>query len=147
MVSLFQSLPFILKLIIGINLLMTGYNWVAPPIVVDVDFPDYYFAGAAFGPFIVVNTGFVSKNSENYEVTLKHEYAHFIQQALYSPLGLSLYNAWHVVYNACLYGIDRDYWFLYYKNNLIEEEAFQMQYDPSFKPPERYFNITLQLNW
>jgi len=141
---IFQSIPYILKLIIGLNLLITGYMWLGCPIIIDTPLLEQWSAtGASIGPFILTNTDYVLPGTSGYEQTLKHEYAHYIQQCWVTPLGFSLYNAFNVSKNFLLYGPGHSYYFYYYLNHYFEGQAFKLQDDMNFKPPGRYFHLKL----
>ena len=144
---LVQSIPYIFKLILGLNLLISGYMWVGAPIVVNVNFPDGSgIAGISSGPFIVINTDYAEEGTADYEEVFRHEYTHYIQTMVYTPLGTSAYSTYRVVSNFIKYG-PKNYFFLYYKDNALEEQAFEYQYDEAFKLPKNYFKINLRLNW
>lgn len=138
----FQSIPYILKLIIGLNLLITGYMWLGCPIVIDTPLLEQWGAmGASIGPFILINTDYVLPGTSGYEQILKHEYAHYIQQCWITPLGFSLYNAFNVSKNFLLYGPGHSYFFYYYLNHYFEKQAFKLQTDLDFKPPGKYLYL------
>ena len=141
---IFQSIPYILKLIIGLNLLITGYMWLGSPIVVDIPLlEEWGIAGVSSGPFIIINTEYAPSGTPEYQETLKHEYAHYIQQCWMTPLGMYLYNTYNVLKNFLLRGAGRSYSFYYYLDNFFEKQAFKLQRDTNFKPPGKYLHLKL----
>ena len=147
MITFFQSIPFIVKLVIGINLLITGYMWVGQPVVINAPFPEFIndVAGFSTGFLIAMNSNSVQQNTKEYEITLKHEYVHYIQQAYITPLGFSLYVMYHLSKNFIKYGF-KPYFFLYYTDNYFENQAYELMYSENIKIPE-YINVNLNLNW
>lgn len=146
MIALFQALPYVVKLIIGINLLLTGYMWVGQPVVIDMPFPDsFHYAGFCTGFLIVMNTNDVY-TQEHYNVVLKHEYTHYIQHAIYTPLGSSLYSLYRITTNLLKYGI-QPYDKLYYTDNYFENQAYDNMFNSFFKLPAKYLRLKLDINW
>lgn len=133
---------FILKLIIMLNFLITGYMWFGLPIVIDMRWLDRFkVAGVSLGPFILINLEYAQPGTYKYQVTLKHEYCHYLQQCRITPLGISIYSAFNVIKNFLLTGPGHSYFFYYYESNCFESKAIKLQDDPTFHAPERYFHL------
>jgi len=84
MIEFMINLPTWIKLILGLNLLWTSTFWVMPePIVIvaDTEYGAFNFAN------IVVLTSEIHDNRDGWRAyVLAHEYTHFIQSALHTPL-------------------------------------------------------------
>ena len=147
MITFFQNMPVIIKLIIGINLFITGYQWVGQPVVVNTPFFESLnsIAGFSIGFLICINTNEAQKGTKYYEAILRHEYVHYVQQAYFTPLGFSLYTVYNIIKNFVKYGF-KSYFFLYYTDNYFENQAYELMYDESIKIP-KFFSIDLPLDW
>jgi len=93
------------KYALGVNFAVSSYMLVGPPIVIETDLSWMGMAGFSSGPFIVLD------NSWDWpDYVLRHEYQHFCQQAILTPLvsgvlskvslfiNLIIYRDWHEAY-------------------------------------------------
>lgn len=143
-----MAFPYIVKLFIGLNLILTGLMWAGEPVVVDMPMLDNFgVGGLSFGIFIFINTEYALPGTRLYNVILKHEYAHYIQQCYFTPLGLCIYNTINTAKNFLQNGSGRSYLFYYYKDNYFEERAFELQNDPNFLPPKHYLHLRWGWSW
>ena len=81
MIEFFVLLPYIVKLMIGLNYAAAGYMYVAPPIVVIVDMKADVIN---MSPFIFVSSQVYY--SDEFDVVMKYEYGKYLQSAFYTPI-------------------------------------------------------------
>ena len=88
------------------------YMLNAPPIVVEKEFAHNGAAGYSLGPFIYLNP---TEPATRYRV-LRHEYQHYMQTAVLSPLGFAVCYGWQEFWNG-------------YDGNWFELDAFRAEVD------------------
>lgn len=124
-----HSLIRIVKGALGINFVVASAMLVLPPIVIETNLQDtpLWFggtgaAGMSFGPFIFIHDGLTEASRER---VLRHEYQHYCQTAVLTPLGMNLAYSLSSLYR---YNKHKD-WYLAYYHNRFEIDARRKQND------------------
>lgn len=113
-------MPEWLRWLVGLNLLLAAFLWIGEPVVIETGLPPG-ITGVSFLNFILVedlaDTG-----------TLNHEYVHYWQQAILTPIGSGLIYLPGAAYSLA---VDGNIW----SSNPMELLAFALApYDLGFKP-------------
>ncbi len=97
---------------LGTNFIVSAYMWVAPPLVIETDLSQHktlFFGtipirGRSEGPIIWVHDGL---HDHQRAITLRHEYQHYCQTTVLTPLG-----------TLGLVTLERLFLFIRYKGNI-----------------------------
>lgn len=113
-------MPEWLRWLVGLNLLLASFLWIGEPVVVEAGLPSG-IAGLSFLNFIFV------KDIDD-SMVLNHEYVHYWQQAILTPIGASLLYIPGALYSLI---IDGNIW----TSNPLELMAFVLQdHNLGFEP-------------
>jgi len=81
MIEFFVLLPYIVKLMIGLNYAAAGYMYVAPPLVVIVEMKT---DAINMSPFIFISSQVYYSNE--FDTVMRYEYGKYLQSAFYTPI-------------------------------------------------------------
>lgn len=118
-----NKLLLVTYVVLAINLALSAFMLTNDPILYTSDKPFSIIkeAGAfSCGPFIVVR----ENHAEDYEY-LRHEYQHYINQAVLTPAVHSIIYLFEMLKGFIRYGD----WKIAYANNSLERDAFVKQND------------------
>jgi len=84
MLEFVDGLPIWIKVIIGLNFLISAVMWLGEPVVITTDALEA--SAFSFGPLIVVGNELYEPLDDYTSYALAHEYGHYLQTMVLTPI-------------------------------------------------------------
>lgn len=125
MLEFVDGLPIWIKVIIGLNFLISAVMWLGEPVVITTDALEA--SALSFGPLIVVGNELYEPLDDFTTYVLTHEYGHYLQTMILTPILMIPSYLTSTAYSFLTAGN-------YFENNFFEQQAIEYGHHNVFVP-------------